>query len=81
MITLFTQPMCGPCIWAKRTLEKLGVQHQIIDIRQDETAAQRLMQLGATGTPYLINEQTGRHWKFDVTDPEAHLNEKELSHA
>lgn len=75
MITVYTQPGCGPCIWLKCQLEKNAVPHELVDITTAEGARGRLESLGAMGTPYLVNEATGEHWKYDPADPERGLHD------
>lgn len=53
-VTLFTQPGCGPCTATKRHLDKLGIEHTVVDIRQDTAAGAMLTARGFTGTPVVI---------------------------
>lgn len=64
-VTLFTQPGCGPCMATKRHLDKLGIQHTVVDIRQDETAGNMLAARGFTGTPVVIADTSEgeRSWQ------------------
>lgn len=53
-VTLFTQPGCGPCTATKRHLDKLGIEHTVVDIRKDTAAGAMLTNRGFTGTPVII---------------------------
>jgi glutaredoxin len=53
LVTLYTQPNCGPCTGAKAFLEASGVPYRVVDITQDHGAAERLRQNGFTGTPVV----------------------------
>lgn len=53
-VTLFTQPGCGPCMATKRHLDKLGIEHTVVDIRVDTAAGALLTNRGFTGTPVVI---------------------------
>lgn len=75
MITLFSQPGCGPCVYARRAFESKGVEFTVVDIRKDEAAAQRLLELGGNRTPYVLNEDTGWSGAFDPGNPWACLEE------
>lgn len=64
-VTVYTQPGCGPCIGLTRRLDALGIDYDLRDIRVDESAADRVRELGYTGTPVV--EHPGGHFKgFDT---------------
>lgn len=73
MITLFSQPGCGPCVYARRAFESKGVEFTVVDIRKDPGAAQQLIELGGQSTPYLLNDETGWSGPFDPQNPLACL--------
>jgi len=57
MITVYTQPGCGPCKQAIAALDVHGVQYQVIDIREDPESLEHIKELGATGTPVIENDE------------------------
>lgn len=69
-VTLFTQPGCGPCIVTKRHLERLRVEHAVVNIRNDEAAAALILARGFTGTPVVIasTPHGERSWQGYKTD-------------
>lgn len=60
-VILYSQPDCGPCVGVKRALDAAHIPFEIKDIRADESAAQRVVELGYTGTPVV--EHPGGHFK------------------
>lgn len=64
-VTLFTQPSCGPCMATKRHLEKVGIQHDVVNIQVDTAAGAMLKARGFTGTPVVIamTPQGERAWQ------------------
>lgn len=66
VVTLYTQPGCGPCVGVKSFLERSGIPFEIRDIRADEAALARVQELGYTGTP-VIEHPEGH---FKGYDPE-----------
>lgn len=55
MIELYTQPNCGPCIQAKRWLEKNEVEFVVRDVTTDNEALNTILDLGYGGTPVFKN--------------------------
>lgn len=53
MVTLYTQPGCGPCAGAKAFLEASGVPYALIDVTRDHAAAERLRQNGFLTAPVV----------------------------
>lgn len=65
LVTLYTQPGCGPCVAVERALKSAGIAFEIRNIRTDEAAYDRMVELGYTGTPVV--EHPGGHFKgFEV---------------
>jgi glutaredoxin len=60
-VTLYTQPGCGPCVAVKSALKRYGIDHTIINVREDEAAMSRLIELGYQGTP-VTETADGEHW-------------------
>lgn len=53
MVTLYTQPGCGPCVGAKTFLVASGLDFEVLDITTNADAADRLKRNGFTGTPVV----------------------------
>lgn len=53
-VHLYSQPGCGPCMATKRHLDKLGIEHTVVNIREDKAAGDMLTARGFTGTPVVI---------------------------
>ncbi|MEO4039910.1 glutaredoxin family protein [Micrococcus luteus] len=74
--TIYSQPGCGPCSFLTAALKRRGIEHAVINIRENPEAAERVIQLGGTGTPFTVNEATGQTWqgvdldRYTVTVPE-----------
>lgn len=67
MITLYTQPGCGPCTACKTAMASKGVEHTVVDLSQDPDARARVKALGYLSAPVSVNEDTGEHWQgFDL---------------
>lgn len=66
LVTLYSQPGCGPCVGVKTYLQRTGIPHEIRDITTDPEAEAHLRQLGYTGTPVI--EHPGGHFKGMDTD-------------
>ena len=43
--TMYTTPWCGYCVRLKHGLERAGLAFTEVDIEQDESAAERVMQV------------------------------------
>lgn len=63
-VTLYTQPGCMPCMATKRALTNRGVPHDVVDVRQDEEAAELLRSRGFPGTPVVIATVNGREYAW-----------------
>lgn len=62
MITLYTQPGCGPCTASKAMLASKDIPHTIVDLSQDPEAVARVKALGYLSAPVTVDEATGEHW-------------------
>ena len=61
--TIYSQPGCGPCSFLIAALKSRGIAHTVINIRENPEAAERVIQLGGTGTPFTVDEATGQTWQ------------------
>lgn len=54
-VTIYSAPWCAFCHMAKHYLDGLGVKYKDIDVEQDASAAQALVQkTGQAGIPVLL---------------------------
>ena len=74
LVTLYSQPGCGPCVGVASYLKASGIAFEKRDITQDPEAHARVVELGYTGTP-VIEHPEGH---FKGYDPEA-LNSIKLA--
>lgn len=61
LVTLYSQPGCGPCVGVKSYLTRAEIPFEVRDVTQDEDALARLYELGYTGTPVI--EHSEGHFK------------------
>lgn len=61
LVTLYSQPGCGPCVGVEKYLERSHIPFQIRNIREDEEANARVAELGYIGTPVI--EHPGGHFQ------------------
>ena len=85
LITVYSQPACGPCIAVKKHLRAAGVGFREVNVREDETAAAEVARLGYQGTPVVVAGDMHtygyrRDWLDQVVaavqgeDPEQHVD-------
>lgn len=60
MVTLYTRPNCAACDGTKRYLNKHEIEHQVIDVTQDEEAYAYVTGLGYSSVPVVV--AGGEHW-------------------
>lgn len=53
-ITVYTKPACIQCTMTKRSLDKLGLPYDIIDISEDTDAYDKVIALGFSSAPVVI---------------------------
>lgn len=61
LVTLYSQPGCGPCVGVASYLTASNIPFVKLDITQDLSAYQRIVDLGYTGTPVI--EHPDGHFK------------------
>lgn len=59
-ITVYSKPGCHQCDATVRHLEKLGIQHAVVDVAVDAAAHQRVTDLGYSGAPVVVAGED--HW-------------------
>lgn len=61
MLTIYSQPGCGPCRATIRHAEKAGIPHEVIDVTADKLAAATIKGLGYSATPVVVFDEYS-HW-------------------
>lgn len=56
MITVFTKNNCPSCIFTKRKLQELGVNYKEINVDDDLTALEYLMEHGFRSLPVVFKD-------------------------
>jgi glutaredoxin-like protein NrdH len=59
-LTLYTLPTCMQCTLTKRALDNAGLPYNVIDLSQDDIAAEYVRSLGHTTAPVVTIGDT--HW-------------------
>lgn len=59
-ITVYSKPRCVQCDATKRALDMAGIDYEIIDVTEDATARERIMNLGYLQAPVVIAGED--HW-------------------
>ena len=60
LITVYSKPSCVQCNATYRTLDKLGLPYQVIDLTQDEAALTEVRAMGYQQVPVVVDEDD--HW-------------------
>ena len=61
-VTVYTSPSCIQCTMTKKQLDKLGIEHQTVDVTQDPEAHAYVTGLGYTSAPVVVVNDGERHW-------------------
>ncbi|WP_278314146.1 glutaredoxin-like protein NrdH [Lolliginicoccus levis] len=59
-ITVYTKPACVQCNATYRALDKAGLEYEIIDISEDDSARDFVMALGYLQAPVVVAGDN--HW-------------------
>ena len=59
-ITVYSKPSCVQCNATYRALDKAGLQYEVVDITEDETAREYAMSLGHLQAPVVVAGD--QHW-------------------
>ena len=54
MTTVYTKPACVQCDMTKRFLDKNGVAYNTIDITEDPSALEMILEMGFSSAPVVI---------------------------
>ena len=55
-VTVYTKPACVQCDATKRTLDKLGIAYNTIDITLDAEAFEKIIDMGFKAAPVVITD-------------------------
>ncbi len=55
-VTVYTKPSCVQCDATKRSLDKLGVQYDTVDITVDLEAFDKIVAMGFKSAPVVITD-------------------------
>ena len=61
-ITVYTQPSCIQCTMTKKQLDKLGIDHDTVDVSTDPEAHAYVTGLGYTSAPVVVVGDGEDHW-------------------
>lgn len=59
-ITVYTKPSCVQCTATYRALDSKGIEYNILDLSEDETALETVKELGYLQAPVVVTED--EHW-------------------
>ena len=57
-ITVYTKPACIQCEMTKKSLVKLGLDFDLIDVTEDQAAFDKIIALGFMAAPVVIAGET-----------------------
>jgi glutaredoxin-like protein NrdH len=55
-VTVYTKPACVQCDATKRTLDKLGIAYNTVDITLDAEAFEKIIGMGFKAAPVVITD-------------------------
>lgn len=53
-ITVYTKPSCVQCTATHRALDKLGLDYEVVDLAEDESALLEVMAMGYQQAPVVV---------------------------
>ena len=59
-ITVYTKPSCVQCNATYRALDSKGIEYEVLDLSQDESALAAVKELGYLQAPVVITDED--HW-------------------
>lgn len=60
-ITVYSKPNCVQCTATTNTLDKKGIDYNVIDLTQDESAMDKVKELGYRQAPVVVASESN-HW-------------------
>jgi len=61
-VTVYTKPDCPQCTMTKKQLDKLGIDHDTVDVTQDPDAHAYVTGLGYASAPVVVVNDGEAHW-------------------
>lgn len=61
-VTVYTQPSCVQCTMTRKQLDKLGIEHRVVDVTADPEAHAYVTGLGYTAAPVVVVNDGEEHW-------------------
>jgi glutaredoxin-like protein NrdH len=61
-VTVYTKPDCPQCTMTKKQLDKLGIDHDTVDVTQDPDAHAYVTGLGYASAPVVVVNDGESHW-------------------
>ena len=61
-VTVYTQPNCPQCNLTKLQLDKLGIEHDTVDVTADPDAHAYVTGLGYQSAPVVVVGDGESHW-------------------
>jgi len=66
-MTVYSKPNCVQCVATYRALNKLGLQHEVVDLSQDAAALEYVRSLGHQQAPVVVaGEQSWSGFRPDL---------------
>ncbi|MBP1326411.1 glutaredoxin-like protein NrdH [Leucobacter exalbidus] len=59
-ITVYTKPSCVQCTATYRALDSKGIEYNVLDLSQDESALETVKELGYLQAPVVVTDD--EHW-------------------
>lgn len=59
-ITVYTKPSCVQCTATYRALDSKGIEYEVLDLSEDETALATVKELGYLQAPVVVTDD--EHW-------------------
>ncbi|KIP52361.1 glutaredoxin-like protein NrdH [Leucobacter komagatae] len=70
-VTVYTKPSCVQCTATYRALDSKGIEYEVHDLSEDETALQAVKELGYLQAPVVVTDD--EHWSGFRPDKIAEL--------
>ena len=61
-VTVFSRPQCVQCTMTKKLLDRLGIEHDTVDVTKDPDAHAYVTGLGYTAAPVVVVNGGETHW-------------------
>ncbi|RRD60786.1 glutaredoxin-like protein NrdH [Leucobacter sp. OH1287] len=59
-VTVYTKPSCVQCTATYRALDSKGIEYDVLDLSEDQTALETVKELGYLQAPVVVTD--GDHW-------------------